>query len=354
MVRSFTVIVLILLSSCVRDKPQPIDNGTANLLHHGVITLDEGVLGNNNADLSFIDLNLKKSYRNIFLNQQLTSLGDIAQHILKIDSSYWITLNNSNKIMVLSASDLHLQKTITGIQYPRRIEKVNDSILAVSSLYTSSIYFLHVPSGQITKTITLPYLNTEGLFSYQSTLYVCCWNENCSQLYKVDGATLTVKDSISLPCTAAHDIVMDQHNSLWVLCGNEYKGVASHLLHIQPETKTILDNFPFGVGEDVVRLTLAPEGDRLYFIKVDYQGGSHNNGVYTMSIEDSYLPSQALITANSGSYLYALGVDPSTTHIFVSDPKGFNQRSSTYEYTQNGLLLETYETGMGTNQFIFR
>ena len=52
----FLVCFSMLIFSCVKDKPNPDHLQLPAQLNHGVILVNEGAFGNNNGDLSYIDL----------------------------------------------------------------------------------------------------------------------------------------------------------------------------------------------------------------------------------------------------------------------------------------------------------
>ncbi len=148
-------------------------------------------------------------------------------------------------------------------------------------------------------------------------------------------------------------MVEDKDQRLWILSGNTYKNKSACLTRINTQTRLVEQTLYFDAKDDPIRLTMNSTKDTLYFINVNYNGSSHN-GVYRLSIYTNTLPSTPWITAPANTYFWAMGFNPRDGHLFLSDPKGFTQSSTVYEYTADAVLLRSYATGIGSNQFLFR
>jgi hypothetical protein len=98
-----------LLASCVKDKPNPDTKSFPTNLSHGVVVLNEGSFGNNNSDISYINLENQIVSNSLFKIVNGHSLGDVAQFITLINGTYYVCINNSNKIVVLDTADFSLR-----------------------------------------------------------------------------------------------------------------------------------------------------------------------------------------------------------------------------------------------------
>ncbi len=350
----FIIVSLFLIASCVKDKPNPDNFIIPNATHHGVLITNEGSYGNNNAELSFLDTETKTIFNQLFATANHTSAGDVIESAYYINGKYYITVNNSNKIMVVDANSYQQLASIPSVKSPRYITQVSADKAYVSCLYFPSVYVLNLNTNAISKTITVDYPNTEKMISYNGYCYVTNWDTASSILYKINTITDSIETRIDIGGRASHEIVQDKNNMLWILSGNKYKNKISHLVQYNPALNTIVKTFSFTADEDPFRLIINASKDSLYFINVNYNGTSANNGLYKMSINDIAFPSLPFIHANTNSYFWAVGFDSITNHIFLSDPKGFTQQSTVYEYSNAGLLLNQYTAGIGANGFIFK
>jgi hypothetical protein len=146
---------------------------------------------------------------------------------------------------------------------------------------------------------------------------------------------------------------MDKNGMLWIMSGNKYQNTNSYFTVINPSTKQIIKSFSFAKEQDPFRLVFNKTRDSLYFLQVNYQGQNANNGLYKMSIENTMLPSQPFIPAQTNSYFWAIGLDTTYNQIYLSDPKGFNQSSAVMKYDLQGNFIQSYKAGIGANTFLF-
>ena len=344
---------LFFFHSCVKDVPNPAIKSIPNPSHKGVLILNEGSYANNNAEISFLDYETNAISNSIFNTANNKSLGDVAQDIILIQGKYYISINNSNKITVLDAVQFNEVKTISNISNPRYFLKINDSVLYVSSLYSNSIYVLNTNQNKVTNTIQLDFTNTEKMILWNGKAYATNWNVSCNYIYQINPISHLIEDKINIAGYAAHHIEVDKNGMLWILSGNKYQNINSYFTVINPATKQIMKSFSFAKEQDPFRLVFNKTRDSLYFLQVNYQGQNTNNGLYKMSIEDTFLPNQAFIPAQTNSYFWALGLDTIHNQIYLSDPKGFNQSSAVLKYDLQGNFIQSYKAGIGANTFLF-
>lgn len=346
------VVILLGLCGCVKDKPNPTSADVPNTQHRGIYILQEGVFGNNNAEVSFLDLTNETMYLNRFKSNNGGSMGDIAQHMLLVQDDLYIALNNSHRILMVNRFTFEQTGVITGIPFPRQLTLINDSLLAVSTLYSPKVYIVNSKTKTIQHTITLDYSNSEEMLVYQNDLFITNWNDSSSLLYQFDLTTFTMKHKRDIGVRAAHDIELDKNGTIWVMGGNQYKGVRASLLrwHVATgETKL----FWFDHQSEPMKMTMDATRSDLYFLQINYNGAAAFNGLYKMNTAEESLPTTPIVQANPGSYFYALGLDDLTQRIYLADPKGFTQQSTLYEYSMTGKLIKEYRGGLGVNQFLF-
>jgi hypothetical protein len=341
------------LNACVKDIPNPSDKTIPNGSHKGVLILNEGSYANNNAEISFLDYETNAISNSIYSTANNKSMGDVAQDIILIQGKYYITINNSNKITMVDALQFNEVKTISNISNPRYFLKINDSVLYVSSLYSNLIYVLNTNQNKVTNTIQLDFSNTEKMILLHGKVYATNWNTSCNYIYQINPFTHLVEDKIYIAGFAAHHIEVDHNGMLWILSGNKYQNVNSYFTVINPMTKQIIKSYSFAKEQDPFRLLFNKTRDSLYFLQVNYQGQNVNNGLYKMSIENTVLPNQAFIPAQTNSYFWAIGLDTINQFIYLSDPKGFNQSSAIMKYNLQGNILQFYKAGIGANTFLF-
>lgn len=351
--RSFLCLLLVWsLSSCVGDKPDTPQPSGNNSTGRKVFIANEGSLGNGNASFSFYNIETDSVYNDVYEQANQQALGDIFQSIILDSDKIYLAINNSDKIAVINKSDYKLIGNIS-VQKPRYMLKTNSEKMYVSSIYNPTIYIVNPSNFQVTNTITVDYPNTEGMATFNDKVYVCNWDTACNYIYEIDINTDAITARIPLAGYAAQQILIDKNKQLWVLAGNVYKGKTATLTQINPASKQIVKSFTFPAGADIMKPCWNPTKDTLYFLGVNYDGGTDYNGVYRMSINASAIPEQIFIQAQALQYFWGLAVDSVKNQIYVSDPKGFIQNGNIGIYQTDGTKLSSFNVGIGPGFMLF-
>lgn len=338
-------------ASCVKDKPQRIDSNVP-YDKSSVYIACEGNFGTGNASLYLYAPSKDSVYGDLYKVANNQPLGDVFQSMVRIDDQYFLCVNNSDKVVVVNANDRKFVTSIS-IPKPRYILSVSPTKAYVSTLYSNKVYIIDPQSKQVTGTIELPNKNPEGMCLYNGDAIVCTWDTAGNKIFRIDGATDKVKQTITVGGYAPQDALLDKEQMLWVLSGNKAKGKTAAWTRIDPSTGEILNTYQFSMNADVIKPVFNRTKDTMYFIEVNYYGGSDNNGIYRMGIHERSIPSQAFIAAVQYQYFWALGVAPVTGHIYVGDAKGFTQKGIVYIYRQDGGLTGNFNVGVGPGHFYF-
>ena len=346
--QNLTIVCFLFFFSCKKESypvGPPISYGAK------VFVVCEGSLGNGNAQLDLYDALKDSCYQNAFEQVNGFPLGDVFQSMNFIDGKYFLCINNSDKIQVMDTL-LHSITTI-GIAKPRYIVPVANNKAFVSSLFGNDVYVMNTSSFQIEDTIQLPFKNSEGMLVVDNDVWVCAWDTANESLYKINAITHLVEDSFSIGVSAPQEIILDNENKAWVLSGNVTKGKSAALSRVDLATKQVLQTYSFPSTADVIKPVFNNAKDTLYFIEVNYKGGTNNNGIYRMNIHDNQLPTQAFIPALPNQYFWALGISPWNGDVYVGDPKGFIQKGSVTIYGTDGLAKKKFACGVGPGHFYF-
>lgn len=346
------LVLTLVFFSCKKDKPGLGDTTLPGGQTAKVLVVCEGSLGNGNAGLSVYVPGTDSVFTDVFRNANGQSLGDIFQSIYKHGKQYFLCVNNSDKITVVN-STTWLQEATIALQKPRYILEINAQKAYVGSLFSNKIYVINTNTFSIEKQIEMPYQNVEGMLLKDGIAYVCCWDTACNTLYKINTATDKLVDSIPLAGAAPQSILLDKENKIWVLGGNAYKNKNTHLSRIDAGTGTMMRSFSFDAGVEAIKPSFNPARDTLYFLEVNYSGGSLNNGVYRMPVTSTVLPTTAFVSCRTNQYFWALGIDPHSGNIYVGDPKGFIQKGAVLIYDQQALLKRQFNVDLGVGGFYF-
>ena len=338
-------------AACKKDKPVPPGDAVPHSAGN-VYVVCEGNFGLGESSLYAYQPAKDSVYGDLYMSANNQPLGDVFQSMLRIGSKLFLCVNNSNKIAVISADNWKLSGVIN-IANPRYMLQMSPMRAYVTALYGNRMYVVNPATCVVTDTITLPGQNPEGICLYNNDAIVCTWDTADNHIYRVDGETGQIVQTIKIAGYAAQDVVQDKEQMLWVLAGNEPDGKTATLTRIDPSTGDMLASYRFPATADPVKLVFNPTKDTLYFIEANYYGGTTYNGIYRMGIHDAAPPAQPFVPAKQFQYFWALGIDPATGNIYAGDPKGFVQKGTVYVYRPDGVQISSFDVGIGPGHFYF-
>ncbi len=347
----YYIAFLLIFSSCIREDEREKENFLAT--QKGVFILSEGNYMYGNASISFYDKEQKKIENTIFYRANSIPLGDQAQSIALRDNRLYINVCNSGKICVIDANTYKILGKFTEMVAPRYIHFLSDEKAYVSDLYSKSIYVVNLQSSSIIKKINIDN-HSDNMYQHSSEefvqvgkfVYVNSWSYD-DKILVIDTESDLVVDSIKV-LPQPRKMVKDKNNKLWVLCDGGFEGSFfvgdKGIVKINPENNLIEKTFYINNSFSVSDLKINGSKDTLYYI---------NNHVYRFSETDSELPNIAFIDADNRN-LYALGIDPVSSDVYVSDAIDFLQKGIVYRYSSNAVLIDSFYCGIIPNSFVFK
>jgi DNA-binding beta-propeller fold protein YncE len=329
---------------CNADCPDPERN-----FYNGAMILCEGAFNNGNAELTW-EGNVSETAAYGKINQE--ALGDVLQSGLKIGNELWLTVNNSNKILVLNATTGRKTNRITGIPQPRFAVLANQKLYVTSMnfdttasrLRITKISILNPQTKQILRSIPAPsceqIVQTPDRSLWTGAIRFDKKNLP-THIYKIDSQTDTFTDSIAVGRNP-YFMVCDRNGKLWVACGDYNVIQKPKLLQINPITKQIEQTIDFTDTLGAKFLTLDPTKENLYYIyKKDVFCKNVNTNITTK-----------VLTTNA-QFPYGLGINPLNGDIYVADAKGFATQGEVSIYKSNGIFIKKIKTDTGPNGFVF-
>ena len=347
-----TISILIgLISSCQKDNNSPIIE--SGLYDNGYFVTNEGNFGTGNGSITFISDD-GSVVNNVYESTNGVPLGDVVQSMSIIGEYAYIVVNNSDKIVV-ATKDSMIHITEISINQPRYIKQVSDNKAYITSwgLFgenADNISVLDLSTNTITSQITcgsgpekitldnngLAYINNAGGWGTDSTITV------------VDIATDSEISSIVVG-ESPNSVQIDVNNNIWVLCTGSsiwtpdengvWSATYSKSKLYKISNNSILSTFSFSDGPKQNELVINDDGSKLFYLS--------SGSVYSMNVNSSILPSNALISENFD----ALAFNENT--IFGTDDQGFLVSGYSKEYSTSGVLVNTYNVGMGPRGFCF-
>ena len=336
------IILLVLLSSCGKDKGTVTGNG-------GVIIVNEGGFNHGDASISVYDPLKKNVVNDIFKSTNGFVLGDVAQSLFLIADTAYIVLNNSQHIIIADAA--HNFKYIDTIGLsgasPRFFLPVGGNKAYVTELYAKKIWIVDYRTRVVTGHISVSGW-TEQMISSGGKVYVL---EKTSpsgapvhKLLMIDPATDHIDNSIDLATDPGSMALTDQ-NKLFVLTAQQTSPAVGASLYI-------IDLATFSIDHKV-DFSAAHTPGYLRYSSYTHQLLYADNGIYTIAQSDTILPQQVAITSPGWS-VYGLNADPANGDIYISDAIDYQQASRIMRYSKDGILIDAFNAGIITNGFIFR
>jgi DNA-binding beta-propeller fold protein YncE len=351
-------ISIFLLANCTKDpNPEPIPETDPVITTNGVFICNEGNFMYGNASVSYYDIETKSEENQIFFNANEVPLGDVCQSMEIIDGKAFIVMNNSGKIQVADTASFKYISTITGLNSPRYITKAASDKYYITDLYSSFITIVE-PDAFLKKGEINVGRSTEMMVKVDNYIYTTSWSFS-NKVYKIDTRTDTVTDSLEVTMQP-NSITADKHGNIWVLSDGGYAGSPAGqqraaLCRINSSAFEVDYTYTLPTDESSpTRLVADGKGEVLYFINGAWGATVNMGGICKVSGLDSGSPKVELIIPEEGRLFYGLGVDPSTSEVYVSDALDFTQKGVVYRYSAEGALVHQFQADIIPGFFCFK
>ena len=346
------------------------DNGNAEEeFRHadkGVFILNEGNFNSGNSTLSYYSPESKTVENGIFLRANDRKLGDTGQSMCLYGNTLFIAMENSGIVWGIDTETFRVKGQLTTAQTshmtnPRFVHIVNEEKAYISDLYAPYITvfnpstFTYLGSIHTGQPAANGHSSTENMVQHGHMVYTNCWSYS-NKVLAIDTRTDEVTDSIVLGSWQPKSITIDAKGKLWVLTDGGYAGNESfgdnipHLYRIDTSTLKIEKDQALDTDDAGVQIATNPDKTILYIV---------NNDIYRMGIEDSHVPVRPFISAptdaNGNKHkLYAIGIHPRNGDIYVGDAVDFAQSGTIFRYSEEGVLIDSFRTGINPNGFVFK
>lgn len=345
-------LLLLIFTGC--DESPVIINGFNFSDSAGVYIINEGNYMQDNATLSFFNLESMKLYNDVFFSANETRLGDVAYSMVINENKGYIVINNSGRIYSIDPRNAKFSGKLTGFTSPRYIYILNNNKGYVTDLYSMKISIINPATCEVTGEIDVcnnsPFNqhSTEQMAGYGKDVFISCWSYD-NKILVLDTTTDMIVDSITVT-KQPNSLVLDKNNKLWVLSDGGWPGSAygqenAALSRIDAETRNVemVMQFP-SLDDSPVDLVLNGSADTLYYI---FQG------IRRMSITDEELPANAFIGIRNNDF-YSIAVDPETSVIYAGDAIDYQQNGLIYRFSPGGELIDSLRAGINPGAFCFK
>ncbi len=335
------LLLLVIFTAISCKKEDNTNPPTFSIIKGGMFILNEGNFSTANSSLSYYNPGNQQIENSLFYKVNNVPLGDVAQSITLNNQTAFVVVNNSGLIYGINTSTLQYEGKINNLVSPREIIFINDNKAYVSDLYSTSISIVDPINYNITGSIEVG-KSTDCMVKVDNKVFAANWSGyNQSKLNNtimvIDMETDILIDSIIVG-KEPNSLVTDKDGKIWVLCsGGFMNDELPSLWQINPVTHQIEKTFHFEViMQNPENLCGNGNIDSLFFT---------NDGVFAMSIYDNELPKKAIVESDNRTF-YTLGIDPTTSEIYVSDAINYDQNGIIYRYGSSGNLISSFNVGI--------
>ena len=364
-----------MLFSCKPNTPEPVAPSGINI-GSGVFVLNEGDFQVSNASLSFYDIEADSVINNLFYKVNNAPLGDVAQSLAMADGQLYIVVNNSNYIYKVNANTIVCDTTkpfkLGDFYSPREMHIVAPNKAYVTDLMGTQLWIINPQDFSHAGSIEMGNA-TEKMVQVGNELYVSNWSiyyfdpyshasYNTVQVVDINNDVKVADITVG---KEPNTMVADKNGHVWVLCegrswDDEYDeegvpyGENPTLWEIDPMLKTAVCRYVFkGPYEDddeikgvASALKVNPAGDQFYLI---YNNEVRRFDLATMSLSETFR-----ITPDATGLFYNMAVEPKTGDLYISDAKNYVMEGTVYRYSNDGVLLASFQAGIIPSAMLFK
>ncbi|MEJ2593813.1 MAG: YncE family protein [bacterium] len=338
-------LIIMLFAGCRKENDEPVEISYGD----GVFIINQGNFTVGNSSLSYFEPGTSKKYNHLFSAVNDVPLGDVAQSMVLDDKFAYVVVNNSGVIHVINRWDAKQVGKITGLVSPRHLLKISADKAYVSDFFSTSMTVINPSTYEVTGEIPVG-RSTEEMIPFQDVVFVANWsgyNQTLlnNKLLVIDASQDKVVDSVQVGIEP-NSMVLDKFDNLWVLCSGGFENAEIPTLwKIDPSDYQVLDTLFFPELEAYPE-SLETNGshDSLFFL---------NDGIFRMSVNDTLIPEEAFIEEDTDRIFMALGVDPVTGDLYVSNPLNYQSNGKVYRFSSSGGFRNEFEAGIVPGAFVF-
>jgi len=347
-----TLLVLLsiaFLVSCKKDpKPEIINSQFDN----GILCMNEGLFQQNNATLSYYNLDSNKTNLNQFSIINGRGLGDTANDM--IEYSYLgkhyiaIAVDVSSQIEIIDALTLKSIKQIpifngTNAREPRSVTYHENHLYSIN--FDGTVSKINLDTHLITSSLICG-LNPEKTEIVNNKMYVVNSGGLNSPTYD---NTITIIDLNSFTITSTFisdincsSIVKDSQDELYLISRGNYSSIEPKLLRINTSTNSVSQSFNINLT------SLAYYNDILYY----YDNTDQN--IHTFNTITETIDSNPLINCSNFQTMYGVHIDDINQLIYLVDANGYTNSSIIRCYSLSGVFQYEFTGGLNTGQLLFK
>ncbi len=336
--------LVLVMASCKKDDNDEIRGAYSQ----GVLISNEGPFMEGSGSLSFYDPAARTIVNNIFQSLNKRPLGNIVQSVEVFNGQAYIVVNNAGKVEVADAGTFESTGVIAGLDSPRYFLGINSNKGYVSD-WGGHVAIIDLntlaKTGAMVTGASPDRMLLDGTRAW--VINSAGWDSD-STLTIIDTQTDTALQTIVVGDNPS-GIVKDSAGKIWVICGGKYywanpeNNTTGSLVRINPETFNIELRSDLGETYFDARLAINAAGDKLYY--------TFTGGLFSVDLNTK---TEMVSKSVSSRPFYALGIDPQTGEIYVSDPLDYAQPGYVFRHNpENFAVADSVKAGIIPGNFSF-
>jgi YVTN family beta-propeller protein len=330
-----------LFFACSKDDTvTPPKDNPLTTKYDGVYVINEGLYGQNNSSISFINLTDNVVNNHVYEDANNgQSLGDTGNEMEIFGNKAYVAVDNSNKIEIVNLDNFKSLGFIDlGVgSSPRDVVIIDSTLGYVTSLYTNKLIKFNPASKQVIKAINVGDKPEAAVYA-NGKIYVTnsgFGSGNTISVIDITTDTEIAKLQVGFNPRFAHKA---DDGTVYVVCSGQYdatgRGGIYKITNLQVKDSLIVNYNP---GESCLA------GNSTMLLANNF--GLYKVNLTNMSIDNTPLVNSMSINPIFG-VIYSVGFDKKNNHIYCGNPKDFQQNGEIVVLDLNGNELKRYSVGI--------
>lgn len=357
-------------SSCSDDdEPKNDDNGSKiELPASRVFILNEGSIGQNNANISLFDPDSKTLIEDVFYEQNEMRLGDVGQDMIEYNDYIYVSVYKSNYIARLNAAGVEQERVSftsdPDLQGGVRYLAAEDGYL-YASFYGGVVAKINATSLRVEKKITGLGANLEGVAIENDMLYVANAYEQTvnpetgknvynyfTDLRVIDLRKFELSETLTV--AANPNQVLAEDGKIFLISWGNYKDQGYEFQMIDPKQNNKVTSLgvasKMGVGNDKVYLVYALTD---WTTRVTTNTFSYYDIKAGKMVNSSFINDPLKQLENAS--IYSIGVNDENGDIYIGLTNYTTSNGSFFRFKKDGSMLYDFANcgGQNPSKFVF-
>ncbi|OGU57524.1 MAG: hypothetical protein A2X64_04655 [Ignavibacteria bacterium GWF2_33_9] len=355
------LLIFSVIAGCIKEPVAPENDSKIDLMNNYAIILCEGLLGYNNASITYFNFENGNTIQKIFSHINHFALGDIANDFVSDDNYFYFVISNSKVIYKIDKASLKLISKLTflGENFPRKMIIDENEIGFVSDAYSSKVYKINLKDMSILDEVTVG-PQPEGLVVDSKNIYIVNsgWGdinkkaENASTISIVDKQTMKLETFFKTGTNPVEIIRDPLQHYIYVLYYHlpSQKDSLGGIIQYEAETFTKMKEWK----GDYSNMKLSQTGDSIYILSGGYQQKNNINASSIQIIDTKTNQVEKILqNDNLNEIWYNFQIDFIANQIWIANAKNFQTEGEIiiYDIKESGKpqLTKSLKTGINPN-----